>query len=104
MAEAVQDGGERGVQDGADRLEAVTASASSRSASTIASASDADAVAEPSGGVETGAGDPPGGEPGAVTPYAPQRVHRPGWLPSRAPTGQVIGCVVPSGSAQTSPA
>lgn len=38
MAEAVQDGGERGVQDSADRLEAVTGLASRRSASTIASA------------------------------------------------------------------
>jgi hypothetical protein len=38
MAEAVQDGGERGVQDGADRLEAVTALASRRSVSTIANA------------------------------------------------------------------
>jgi hypothetical protein len=38
VAWAVQDGGERGVHDAADRLEAVTASASGRSASTIASA------------------------------------------------------------------
>ncbi|MGW4393120.1 hypothetical protein [Streptomyces sp. NPDC004685] len=38
MAEAVQDGGERGVHDVADRLEAMTVLTSGRSASTIASA------------------------------------------------------------------
>ncbi|MET7541829.1 hypothetical protein [Streptomyces sp. NPDC005507] len=38
MADAGQDGGERGVHDVADRVDAVTALASRRSASTIASA------------------------------------------------------------------
>jgi hypothetical protein len=108
-AEAVQDGGERGVQDGADRLEAVTALASRRSATTIASA----AVPRRARCAEAGAVCRGGRGPstrrwngtGTVTPYPPpRRVHQPDWLPSRAPTGQVIACVVPSGSAQASPA
>lgn len=43
---------------------------------------------------------PPDGGPGAVTPYPPRLVHRPDWLPGRAPTGQVIAGVIPSGSRQ----
>ncbi|MFF4214630.1 hypothetical protein ACFYZE_35985 [Streptomyces sp. NPDC001796] len=94
MAETVQDGGERGVQDGADRLEAVTASLGFETAGVHH---------RDCRDVGTGAGSPPDGGSGAVTRYPPRRVHRPDWLPGRAPNGQVIACVVPSGSAQTLP-
>lgn len=93
MAEAVQDGGGRSVQDGTDRLEAVTALASRRSASTTAGA----AVSRRARAIHPTVDRVPSPSP---------RTHRAGftgrtWLPSRAPTGQVTGCEVPSGSVQT---
>jgi hypothetical protein len=90
MAEAVQDSGERGVQDGADRLEAVTG----LGFETVG------VHHRECRGVETGAGDPPNDGPGAVTTDPPRREHRPDRLPNRAPTSPVIAGVVPSGSAQ----
>ncbi|MFE6839909.1 hypothetical protein ACFVFI_34435 [Streptomyces sp. NPDC057705] len=83
MAEAVQDGGERSVQDGTDRLEAVTALASRRSASTIAGA----AVSRRARAIHPTVDRVPSRHP----PVRTGRVHRSDWLPSRAPTGQVIG-------------